>query len=228
MGKGVLFIKQQHKYGCGVACLSMATNVGYDYIINMIPHPVVDFNKAGMSVEFLSSVLNDFGYLTEIRYKTKLHTQSKRSDWLIPFAPISIVQVDNHFVFMVLSWIYDPNKEFTESYGFEDINKKKIISIMGIWEKPLNNKIMKVNDFTNSLNLKQMKYFTEKEIKDFQNGSINYPYLVVEKGQHEVVEISEIIAINGMADNNGIPTTINVRVHKKGEKTKCLSYELKQ
>jgi len=70
------------------------------------------------------------------------------------------------------------------------------------------------------------KYFTEKEIQDFKNGSINYPMFIVEKEQHEVIEVSEVVAIGGMADNNGTPTEIRIQVHRKGKETEHLTYKL--
>tara|TARA_R110000744_G_scaffold87868_4_gene171471 strand:+ start:352 stop:573 length:222 start_codon:yes stop_codon:yes gene_type:complete len=73
-----------------------------------------------------------------------------------------------------------------------------------------------------------MKYFTEKEIEDFKNGSINYPYMVVEKEQHEVIEVSEIVSIGGMADNNGTPTRIGIQVHRKGKEVEHLRYVLEK
>ena len=73
-----------------------------------------------------------------------------------------------------------------------------------------------------------MKYFTEKEIEDFKNGSINYPYMVVEKEQHEVIKVSEIVSIGGMADNNGTPTSIGIQVHRKGEVVEHLRYVLEK
>jgi len=71
-----------------------------------------------------------------------------------------------------------------------------------------------------------MKYFTEEEIQDFKDDSINYPYVVVEKEQHEVIEVSEVVVLSGMANNNGTPTEIGIKVHTKGEPTKCLTYRL--
>tara|TARA_R110000803_G_scaffold193947_1_gene256949 strand:- start:1821 stop:2042 length:222 start_codon:yes stop_codon:yes gene_type:complete len=73
-----------------------------------------------------------------------------------------------------------------------------------------------------------MKYFTEKEVQDFKDGSINFPYIIVEKEQHEVIEVSEIVRLSGMADNNGTPTEIGVQVHIKGEPIKHLTYKLVQ
>tara|TARA_S200002703_G_scaffold54293_1_gene46941 strand:+ start:385 stop:609 length:225 start_codon:yes stop_codon:yes gene_type:complete len=71
-----------------------------------------------------------------------------------------------------------------------------------------------------------MKYFTEQEVQDFKNGSINFPYIIVEKEQHEVIEVSEIVRLSGMASNNGTPTGIHVQVHTKGKPTKHLRYQL--
>ena len=71
------------------------------------------------------------------------------------------------------------------------------------------------------------KYFTEKEIEDFKKGSVNYPYIVIEKEHHEVVEVSEIVGIGGMANNNGTPTEISIQVHRKEKETKHLTYVLK-
>jgi len=71
-----------------------------------------------------------------------------------------------------------------------------------------------------------MKYFTEEEVQNFKDGSINYPLIIVEKEQHEVVEVSEIVRIGGMVDNNGTPTEIGIQVHTKGEPTKHLTYKL--
>ena len=73
-----------------------------------------------------------------------------------------------------------------------------------------------------------MKYFTEEEVQEFKDGSINYPYIIVEKEQHEVIEVSEIVSLSGMANNNGTPTEIGVQVHAKGEPTKHLTYRLVQ
>lgn len=73
-----------------------------------------------------------------------------------------------------------------------------------------------------------MKYFTEKEVQDFKDGSINYPSIIIEKEQHEVVEISEIVSISGMASNNGTPTELGIQVHRKGRDVEHLRYKLIQ
>ncbi len=71
-----------------------------------------------------------------------------------------------------------------------------------------------------------MKYFTEKEIQDFKDGSINYPMIIVEKEQHQVVEVSQVVAIGGMATNNGTPNRISIQVHRKDKPTQYLNYIL--
>ena len=73
-----------------------------------------------------------------------------------------------------------------------------------------------------------MKYFTEEEVQNFKNGSINYPLIIVEKEEHEVIEISEIVSLRGMVDNNGIPNEIGIQVHTKNKPTKNLTYKLVQ
>ena len=71
-----------------------------------------------------------------------------------------------------------------------------------------------------------MEYFTEKEVQNFKDGSINYPMIIIEKEQNEVIEVSEVVAISGMADNNGTPLEISIQVHKKGKETEHLKYRL--
>ena len=43
-----------------------------------------------------------------------------------------------------------------------------------------------------------MKYYTEKEVQDFKNGSINFPMIIIEKEQDEVIEVSEVVSISGI------------------------------
>ena len=71
-----------------------------------------------------------------------------------------------------------------------------------------------------------MKYFTEEEVQDFKDGSINFPHIIVEKEQHEVLEVIEVVSLSGMAQNNGTPTVIGIQVHTKGKPTKHLEYRL--
>lgn len=71
-----------------------------------------------------------------------------------------------------------------------------------------------------------MKYFTEQEVQDFKDGSFNFPFIVVEKEQHEVLEVAEVVRLGGMAQNNGTPTVIGIQVHIKGKPTKHLEYRL--
>jgi len=71
-----------------------------------------------------------------------------------------------------------------------------------------------------------MKYFTEQEVQDFKDGSINFPLILWEKEQHRVIEVSQVVLLGGMAQNNGTPTVIGIQVHTKGKPTKHLEYRL--
>ena len=70
------------------------------------------------------------------------------------------------------------------------------------------------------------KYFTEKQIEDFKNGSINFPIFLIDREQDEVVMVSEVVRLGGVGDNNGTPTEIAVQVHKVGEMPYTLTYRL--
>ena len=73
-----------------------------------------------------------------------------------------------------------------------------------------------------------MEYFTEKEIQYFKDGSINYPYLIVEKEQNQVIQVSEIVILGGMSGNNGTPTSIAIQVHRKDQEVQHLMYVLEK
>jgi len=73
------------------------------------------------------------------------------------------------------------------------------------------------------------KYFTEKEIKEFKAASFNYPFLIVEKEQNQVIQITEVVSLSGMEENDGTPTEISMQVHtkgKEGNEMKSLRYKL--
>ena len=70
-------------------------------------------------------------------------------------------------------------------------------------------------------------YFTDAEIKEFKDGSLPFPLMVYEGSDpNNVVEVSEIVSISGMADNNGTPTQITINKHVKGQETIRLVYRL--
>jgi len=134
--KGINFVKQLHTYGCGVACLAMATHRTYEEVLEILPKSVFDVSKEGICMDCISSMLREFDMVTELRYKTVMHTQKKRENFMTPFAPLHIVQINKHFVFMIEWHVYDPNKEFTESYDYTEIKEEDVVSILGIWDKP--------------------------------------------------------------------------------------------
>jgi hypothetical protein len=72
---------------------------------------------------------------------------------------------------------------------------------------------------------KENLYFTEQEIQDIKELSIPYPrYLVDDKD--EVVRVSEVVGLSGIEHNNGVPLSILVQEHVKGQPTKHLTYVL--
>lgn len=71
------------------------------------------------------------------------------------------------------------------------------------------------------------QYFTPEEIEKFKSGSIPFPYFIYEgTDQNNIVEVNEVVALSGMADNSGTPDRIIVVKHVKGEKDKRLVYKL--
>lgn len=129
------FIKQENKYGCGIACIAMATNLSYNDIFKLVPLKITDFNKEGITPEYAQSILNELGYRNELRYRTVLHTQAKREDLRYNFADILMIQRGKHFLLSICNWVYDPALNFTESYSLLEIPEKEIISVIGIWNK---------------------------------------------------------------------------------------------
>ena len=130
------YIKQEHKYGCGIACVAMATGKSYKEILKLVPIEITDFNKKGIAPESIQSILNELGYRNELRYRTILHSQNKRDDLRYNFADILIFQKGNHFLMSVCDWIYDSALTFTDSYSVMDISENEIISVVGVWDKP--------------------------------------------------------------------------------------------
>lgn len=70
-------------------------------------------------------------------------------------------------------------------------------------------------------------YFTQEEIENFKKGSLQYPFMVYEGiNPNNVIEVSEIVSISGMANNNGTPTELTIHKHVKGKETERLTYRL--
>jgi hypothetical protein len=58
------------------------------------------------------------------------------------------------------------------------------------------------------------KYFTEEEVQDFKNGSFQFPVAYYEGNDPKnVVEVTQVVGIGGMPNNNGIPTRIVMQKH---------------
>ncbi|SED21619.1 hypothetical protein SAMN04489761_4653 [Tenacibaculum sp. MAR_2009_124] len=73
-----------------------------------------------------------------------------------------------------------------------------------------------------------MIYFTENELDEFKKGSISYPLIVTEKGENEVIEVSQVVMLGGMSSNKGTPTEIGIQVHRKGKKNATPQIHLKK
>jgi hypothetical protein len=85
------------------------------------------------------------------------------------------------------------------------------------------------NSALNIADVSTSTYFTDAEIKEFKEGSLPFPFIVYEgTDPNNVIEVSEIVAISGMADNNGTPTELTIYKHVKGKETERLVYRLAQ
>ena len=72
-------------------------------------------------------------------------------------------------------------------------------------------------------------FFSEAELDDFRNGSIRFPFMICDGDKDfNVVEVNEVIALSGMADNKGTPTEMTIYKHVKGKETERLVYRLVQ
>lgn len=134
------FVKQEHKYGCGIACVAMATDKTYQEILKLVPNEITDFNKRGICPESVQSILNELGYRNELRYRTILHSQNKRVDLRYNFADKLIIQKGTHFLISICDWVYDPALNFGDTncdYSILELPEKEITSIIGIWNKSI-------------------------------------------------------------------------------------------
>ena len=85
------------------------------------------------------------------------------------------------------------------------------------------------NSALNIADVSTSTYFTDAEIKEFKGGSLPFPLIVYEgTDPNNVIEVSEIGSISGMADNNGTPTELTIYKHVKGKETERLVYRLVQ
>ena len=78
-------------------------------------------------------------------------------------------------------------------------------------------------------NISTSTYFTDAEIKEFKEGSLPFPFIVYEgTDPSNVIEVSEIVSISGLADNKGTPIELTIYKHVKGKETERLVYRLVQ
>jgi hypothetical protein len=71
------------------------------------------------------------------------------------------------------------------------------------------------------------KYFTKEEIESIKNGSIHFPSFFYDGiNTDNIISVWEVVAVSGMASNNGIPNEITIYQKTKGKETKKLTYKL--
>lgn len=94
-------VRQEHRMGCGAACIAMIHGVTYEQAIAMFPG--VDFEKNGIGWMQADSLLGDLGYAVR-RIYAKNHLWQDREEWPPPpFAKVHLCQVVTsmcHFVVM--------------------------------------------------------------------------------------------------------------------------------
>jgi hypothetical protein len=100
----ITLVKQKHKHGCGIACLSMVTGKDYDDIVKDF---INDFDEEGMTTYTLIEWLGDYGFsvlFKEIR--CYVQKDFARAYMLKPFTEIHIISLKwkadttHHFVVM--------------------------------------------------------------------------------------------------------------------------------
>ncbi len=69
------------------------------------------------------------------------------------------------------------------------------------------------------------KHFSEHEFEKIKINSFNFPLCLIDDND-SIIEINEVVSIGGMADNKGLPTSINIYNHKKNKPIERLSYKL--
>lgn len=112
------------------------------------------------------------------------------------------------------------NAEHLAGVQFGEDNAREAIIVMGKSAKLVKNRTTNLPD--NSI-----KYFTDMEIFGFKSGSIPFPLICYDgTNQNNVTEVTEIVSIGGMADNNGNPTEITMLKHRKNQLTQKLVYKL--
>lgn len=89
-----------------------------------------------------------------------------------------------------------------------------------------NSKIEETPQVT-ELGVSNSTFFTPIEIEHFKRSSLKFPFIVYDGiSVDNVIEVSEVVSISGMADNNGTPTEMTIYKHVKGKETERLVYRL--
>ena len=102
------YIKQRHKYGCGVACLAMVTGDSYETVRRAF---TFDAAKTGLTVQHIIHYLSSLGYW--IQLKGEVANSLTKQYYLRTVCPYIFMVQKNliskfHFVILVNDKLYDP------------------------------------------------------------------------------------------------------------------------
>lgn len=97
-------VKQEHKSGCGIACIAMVMGKTYGEIVKEFLN---DFDVEGMTTNLLMDYLGNAGFSIVFKQLSRWnHKDFAREEMLRPFAPVHILAIkwkadtNGHFVVM--------------------------------------------------------------------------------------------------------------------------------
>ena len=124
------YIKQRHKYGCGVACLAMVTGNSYETVRRAF---TFDAAKTGLTVQHMVHYLSSLGYWIQYKSMEPVGLINQQCTPMRSIADSHICMVQNSktskFHFVVVDshgCLYDPADKTRTN-----LHNCKIISILG-------------------------------------------------------------------------------------------------
>lgn len=134
----VVYVPQEERYGCSLACMAMILNISYKEIRSMWPS-AKEGSECGIAEYKRTSFLFKYGFIGHTEYATEAYTQRKRTseEWIKPFAPVHIVSCITNKGPHAIVWlndgrVYDPDIEGVHLISeYSDIQE-----ITGYWKIP--------------------------------------------------------------------------------------------
>lgn len=68
--------------------------------------------------------------------------------------------------------------------------------------------------------------FTQEQLDEIKNTSLPMP-MSFEDADGDVIEAYSLESLGGMADNNGMPQTVRMVIHRFGQKKLRLTYQMR-